>query len=92
MKLAAFPKTVFCLALLLCWGNCAPPAMAQSAPQWRSIVIASPLQTVEVHTLRGSCTATFESAALVRRNGGASGLMTFPSPGGGPNLIFLDAA
>lgn len=92
MKLAAFPKTVFCLALLLCWGNCAPPAMAQSAPRWRSVVITSPLQAVEVHTLRGSHTGTFESSALVRRNGDASGLMTFPSRSGGTNMIFLDGS
>jgi len=92
MKLAAFPKTVYWLALLLCWGDCAPPVMAQNAPRWRSVVITSPLQAVEVHTLRGNYTATFESASLVRRNGDASGLMTFPSPAGGTNMIFLDGS
>jgi hypothetical protein len=31
MKLTAYPKTIFCLALLLGWGNCMPPATAQSS-------------------------------------------------------------
>lgn len=92
MKLRAFPKTIFCMVVLLCWASCTPPAMAQNESRWRSIVIISPLQPVEVHTLRGSYTANFESAALVSRNGNAGGLMTFPSSGGGVNVIFLDGS
>ena len=76
MKLTAYPKTIFCLALLLCWGSCAPPAVAQSAPPWHSIAIVSPLQTVEVHTRRLNYISVMQYQYQVYPNGTASGFLS----------------
>ena len=82
MKLTAFPKTIFCLALLLAWGNCAPPATAQnyhggpSREHWILIESQSAPQTVEVQTPRGNCPAVFQSEARVFPNGSARGFLT----------------
>lgn len=81
MKLAAFPKTIFCLALLLGWGSCAPPAAAQSV-DWDFVAISAPPQTVVVRTPRGSYTANFENAALVYPSGRASGVLALSKPDG----------
>src|SRR5262245_15873440 len=53
MRLTNFPKTIFCLALLLGWGNCAPPAKAQVTEYLFVAIVALP-QTVEAHTPRDS--------------------------------------
>ena len=101
MKLTAFPKTVFCLALLLCWGTYAPTATAQyegSHPLYQDIFIPAPLQTVEVHTPRDTFSGVFESEARVFPNGEASGFLTLSNEvsttrhSGGVNMIFLDGS
>ncbi len=75
MKLTAFPKTIFCLTLLLAWGSCAPPAMADHVG-WILIESQSAPQTVEVHTPRGSYNAVFQSAVQVFPNRAAIGSLT----------------
>ena len=98
MKLTAYPKTIFCLALLLGWGNCMPPATAQSIEiySWHELVILSSLQTVEAHTPRDSYDAVFQSEIRVFRNPGANGFLMLdptdsaPRHTGGVNMIFLD--
>jgi prepilin-type processing-associated H-X9-DG protein len=101
MKLTAFPKTIFCLALLLCWGNCAPPVTAQGGV-WVTVgffEVHSPPQTVAVHTPRDSYSAVFQSEARVFfPNGAASGFLTLsptdsaPGHPGGANMLFSDGS
>jgi len=79
MKLTAYPKTIFCLALLLAWGNGAPPAMAQHGG-WIEIQSWSAPQTVEVHTPRDSYNAVFHSEVQVFPNGAASGFLVLSAP------------
>ena len=100
MKFTAYPKTIFCLALLLGWGNCMPPATAQSIQlwSWHELVILSPLQTVEAHTPRDSYSAIFQSEARVFPNGEARGFLTLSptdsAPGypGGVNVALSDGS
>lgn len=96
MKLNNFPKTIFCLALLLCWGTCAPPAMAQSQHgDWIEILSTSAPQTVEVHTPRGSYNAGFQSEVRVFPDGMAIGSLTLiptDSHPGGVNAVLSDGS
>jgi len=95
MKLTAYPKTIFCLALLLAWGNCAPPAMAQSHDNWILIESQSAPQTVEVHTPRDSYIAVFQSEVRVFPDGTAIGCLIIDPTNrdsGGVNMIFLDGS
>ena len=94
MKLIAFRKTIFCLALLLAWGNCAPPAMAKHE-HWIEIESVSLPQTVEVHTPIDSYNAGFQSEVHVFPNGTASGFLTLiPTDRhpGGANFLFGDGS
>jgi prepilin-type processing-associated H-X9-DG protein len=96
MKLTAYPKTIFCLALLLAWGSCVPPAMAQSRHgSWILIESWSAPQTVEVHTPQGSYNAVFASAVQVFPDGTASGFLTLTPTDrhpGGANFAFSDGS
>lgn len=97
MKLTAYPKTIFCLALLLGWGNCVPPATAQSLElwAWHELVIVSSLQTVEAHTPRDRYHAVFQSEARVFPNGAARGFLTLIPTDSAvvdptmPNVVFV---
>ena len=94
MKLTNFPKAVFCLTLLLCWGSCASPAQAQT--DFFDIRICIDLQTVEVHTPRDSYDAVFQSEVRVFPNRTATGsLMLIPTddrPSGGIQVGLLDGS
>jgi prepilin-type processing-associated H-X9-DG protein len=99
MKLTTYPKTIFCLTLLLGWGNCAPPATAQyqgTHALYQDIFIPVPPQTVEVHTPRDSYNAGFHSEIRVFRNAEANGfLMLDPTDSthpGGANFTFGDGS
>ena len=98
MKLTNFPKTIFCLALLLAWGSCAPPVTAQyqgTHPLYQDMFIPAPLQTVEVQTPRGSRNAVFQSEVRVFPDGTASGFLTLtPTDNhpGGANFAFGDGS
>jgi prepilin-type processing-associated H-X9-DG protein len=99
MKLTAFPKTIICLALLLGWGSCAPPATAQQGwGPWEVVVISALPQTVIVETPRDSDTANFESVAMVYPNVAASGFLTLSDEvsatrhSGGVNMLFSDGS
>ena len=88
MKLSVFPKSAFCLALVLCWSNCAPPVAAQGGI-WVTVgffeVIAQP-QTVSVHSSGDSFSAVFQSEArLFFPRGEASGFLTLTPTDSAPN-------
>jgi prepilin-type processing-associated H-X9-DG protein len=95
MKLTAYPKTIFGLALLLAWGSFALPAAAKNHDDI-VFVITNNLQTVEVHTPRDSYNAVFESEVRVFPKGEASGSLTlFPTDSahpGGANFTFGDGS
>ena len=99
MKLTNFPKVVFCLTLLLSWGSSAPPATAQNPGShvlYQDSVVPPTLQTVEVHTPRGSYNAVFlQDEVRVFPNRMATGsLMLIPtdSYSGGANFLFHDGS
>jgi len=101
MKLTGFPKTIFCLAILLCMGNGARLATAQTGvgfTEFLFVAINSPTQTVEVDTPRGSYSADFESQARVFPNGDANGFLMLSGPDsiprhpGGVNMLFGDGS
>jgi hypothetical protein len=75
MKLIAYQKNIFCLALLLCWSICAPPIMAQGGQDSIWIDISAPVQTVVVQTPRGNYSAVFQNQVRVYPNGSASGVL-----------------
>ena len=94
MKLTAFPKTISCLALLLCLGSFAPPATADHAG-WILIESQSAPQTVDVHTPRDSYNAVFLSAVQVFPDGTANGFLTLTPTDrhpGGANFLFSDGS
>lgn len=99
MSLTSFPKAIFCLTLLSYWGRSAPPATAQhggSHAIYQDIVVPSALQTVEVHTPRGSYNAVFlQSEVQVFPNRMALGsLMLIPAAGhsGGLNVSLAEGS
>jgi prepilin-type processing-associated H-X9-DG protein len=101
MKLTAFPKTISCLALLLCLGSFAPPATADHVAgedrhdQWIVIESQSAPQTVDVHTPRDSYNAVFQSAIQVFPDGTANGFLTLTPTdrhSGGANFAFSDGS
>jgi prepilin-type processing-associated H-X9-DG protein len=96
MKLTAFPKTIFCLALLLGWGSCVPSATAQCNKCWIELNSVTFPQTVEVETPRGDYTAVFQSEVQVFPNHEARGFLTLiptdsaPRHQNGANFAFSD--
>ena len=86
MTLTSFPKTVICLALLMC-GSCLAPMTAaqQSSRDWDFVSIIAPPQTVTVETPRGSYTAAFENDARVYPDGRARGVLELSGPDGTPH-------
>ena len=101
MKLRSYLKPIFCVALLLCWGHCAPPAAALyqgTHPLYQDIYIPPAPQTVEVHTPRASYNAVFESEVRVFPNGTAVGFLTLSVPDSasrhsrGGNFLFGDGS
>jgi hypothetical protein len=75
MKLIAFPKTILCLALLLCWGSCVLLVTAQGGQDSIWIDLSAPVQTVVVQTPWGSYSAVFQNEVRVYPNGSASGVL-----------------
>jgi hypothetical protein len=75
MKLIAYQKTIFCLALLLCWGICVPLVTAQGGQDSGWIDLSAPVQTVVVQTPRGNYSAVFQNQVRVYPNGSASGVL-----------------
>lgn len=95
MKLMANPKTIFCLALLLGWGNCVPAARAHA---WHELILLGDVAAARVHTPRGDYGAFFQSEARVFPNGEANGFLTLdpldaaPHHGGGMNVVVGDGS